>query len=171
MNINHHFGKYTLKISSDFPSGLGRHNTKCFKFAYMKGGRGGQHYNFFLRHSCFKDFPHHTHQASIIGKNHNFKKKTQNKSLHLLKSLVMGFTGIRPMLGSSILQGALIPKKPKASLLSHMNWQMLSSFHLYRWAKGFETWYLEKEPSILWCFHSFIILGDVPIKLPHCFKN
>jgi hypothetical protein len=45
--------------------------------------------------------------------------KKPNKSLHLVKSLVMGFTGIKPMLSSSILQGALIPKKLTSSLLSH----------------------------------------------------
>jgi hypothetical protein len=43
------------------------------------------------------------------------------------------------------------------SRLSHMLWQMLPSFHLYRWAKGGGgTLYIKREPSILGSLHSFI---------------
>jgi hypothetical protein len=35
------------------------------------------------------------------------------------------------------------------SLLSHMHWQMLSSFHLCRWAKG-EELYTSKESLLFW---------------------
>jgi hypothetical protein len=51
------------------------------------------------------------------------------------------------------------------SLLSHMFWQMLSSFHLYKCAKGKELYISKIEPSIWRCFHNFILLSDGPIKL------
>ncbi len=41
------------------------------------------------------------------------------------------------------------------SLLSHMLWQMVSSFHLYRWAKREELYYFKIEPSILGNLHNF----------------
>jgi len=53
-----------------------------------------------------------------------------------------------------------------------MLWQVLSSFHLYRWTKGEGTLFFKIEPSILgdtpW-FHLF--LSDGPIKLAHCKKK
>ncbi len=60
----------------------------------------------------------------------------------------------------------------RTSLLSHMLWQMLPSFHLYRWwANGQGTLYIKREPSILGSLHSFIFLSDRPIKLTHCKKK
>jgi len=55
------------------------------------------------------------------------------------------------------------------SLLSHMLWQMLSSFHLYSWAKGKELYSLKKKPSILGSLHNiYFFLSDEPIKLAYC---
>jgi hypothetical protein len=55
------------------------------------------------------------------------------------------------------------------SLLSHMLWQMFSSFHLSRWAKGEELHTL-KQNLLIWIAFivSFLFLSDGPIKLAHC---
>jgi hypothetical protein len=54
------------------------------------------------------------------------------------------------------------------SLLSHMLWQTLSSFHLYRWAKG-EEFYTSKYNLLFWraSVVSFIF-SDGSIKLACC---
>jgi hypothetical protein len=58
------------------------------------------------------------------------------------------------------------------SLWSHVLGKMLSSIHLYRWAKGGGTLDFKIEPSILGSLNSFIfLLSDGPIKLAHCKKN
>ncbi len=50
------------------------------------------------------------------------------------------------------------------SPLSHMLWQMLSSFHLYMWAKE-EELYTSIEPSTLASLHGFIFFSDLLIKI------
>jgi hypothetical protein len=58
------------------------------------------------------------------------------------------------------------------SLLSHMLWQMLSSFHLYMSAKGKKFYTFQVEPSGLGSFHSVSsFLSDGSIKLAHCKKK
>ncbi len=55
------------------------------------------------------------------------------------------------------------------SLLSQMLWQMLSSFHLHRWAKGKELYTSEQKLLFLGSLHSFIFFKSVgPIKLARC---
>jgi hypothetical protein len=66
-----------------------------------------------------------------------------------------------PLGSQSVLQHVF----HSTSLLSHMFWQMLSSFHLYKCAKGKELYISKIEPSIWRCFHNFILLSDGPIKL------
>jgi hypothetical protein len=57
------------------------------------------------------------------------------------------------------------------SLLSHMLWQMLSSFHLYTWAKG-EELYTSKQNLLLWGASTVsFYLSDGPIKLACCQKK
>jgi hypothetical protein len=56
------------------------------------------------------------------------------------------------------------------SLLSHMPWKMVSSFHLYRWVEGEGTIYFKIEPSVLGSLHSFIFLSNGSIKLACCQK-
>jgi hypothetical protein len=46
----------------------------------------------------------------------------------------------------------MFPNMFSIAPLSHMLWQMLSSFHIYRWAKGEE---LKIKPSILGSFDGF----------------
>ncbi len=56
------------------------------------------------------------------------------------------------------------------SLLSHMLWQMLFSFHLYRWAKG-EELYTSKYNLLFWGASIVSnLLSDGTIKLARC-KN
>ncbi len=58
------------------------------------------------------------------------------------------------------------------SFLFHVVWQMLSSFHLYRWAKG-KTFILQNrtfyfgEPPQFFFFFNFLVMG----KLAHCKKK
>jgi hypothetical protein len=57
------------------------------------------------------------------------------------------------------------------SLLSHMLWQMLLSFHLYRWANG-EELYTSKENLLFWGASIIsLFLSDGPIKLARCKKK
>ncbi len=54
------------------------------------------------------------------------------------------------------------------SLVSHMLWQMLSSFHLYRWATG-EELYTSKWNLLFWgAWVVSFFLSDEPIKLARC---
>jgi hypothetical protein len=51
------------------------------------------------------------------------------------------------------------------SLLSHMPWKMVSSFHLYIGGQRGGTINFEIEPSVWGSLHSFSFLSDGPIKL------
>jgi hypothetical protein len=54
------------------------------------------------------------------------------------------------------------------SLISDMLWQMLSSFHVYRWANGGKNSPLQNRESL----HSFFFfLNDGPVKLVHLQKE
>ncbi len=56
------------------------------------------------------------------------------------------------------------------SLLSHMPWKMVSSFHLYRWAKG-EELYTSKQSLLFWGVSIVFLKNYAPIKMACCQKN
>jgi hypothetical protein len=57
------------------------------------------------------------------------------------------------------------------SILSHMPWQMLSSFHLYCWAKGEELYTSKYSLLVRGASEVSFFSSDGPIKLAHCKKK